>query len=185
MVKLNLLPPEQKEKKTKRKINFLLGLGTIFVFTLTGILIFILLVFQNNFNTKISKLDQDIADQKDQNAFFKKTSDEITKINKVVNALKNLDSKKIIWSENLKQIAMATPADLQITSISADFTKDEKPIEIDGLANSRYAIMRFKEKLEQSPAFSFVDFHSSNDQKDNNSSGIDFKLTCYLEGKTK
>lgn len=177
-MQLNLLPPQEKEKLLKEKINSLFF--SVVLVILVGFLFFGVMfqIFNQDLNFVQKSLNQTLSQEKEKN---KELSD-------LENRLKNLDQQlklidlgekdKIFWSEVLTEIKNNIPPQCQIVN----FSGTEKEIKVKGYAVSYTNIVEFKEKLEASSLLKNVNLESSGIVNPNEpESLIDFALSFNLE----
>jgi Tfp pilus assembly protein PilN len=182
MIKVNLLPPHLQEKGKKAKKNALALVLAIIIILITSGGIIVLFGFQHTLNTEVNKIKKDLQAQEEKNVSYSEIEQKVSSLNNKLNAIKSLQQNRIYWSSLLKELALCTPTDVQITQFSVSKQEQERKISVKGIASSRRSVMKLKEELSVSTYFKAVDFVSSQLTDENNpSSPVDFTLTMYIK----
>lgn len=155
MMGINLLPKELKEERQKARtsskvflvcfsilIIFLLGIATLEA--ANQILTLNLATYQNQVQLEENEI-----------AKFSDIEEKTKKLNENLAILDELKKGQASWSNLLKEIAVSTPAGLQIGNLTMN-TKKTPNFNASGSANSYREIIKFKEKLESSNSFKEV-----------------------------
>lgn len=185
MVNINLLPPELKLIRINAKRNASLvsvSLVIVLVFAVVGIIFrSFASTIKTNLDaakTEVEKNNINLDDYKDLQTLAlsindrSKTADEINK-------------NRVFWSQVLQELAYSAPNDVQFENISANTEKTPNFI-LQGNTTTEREIIKFKEKLENSPFFKNVSFKSSSLNKDQNqteNNKLSFTLEFDIEQK--
>lgn len=177
MININLLPPELKIKRIAAKRNAsLLNICVLIV------LIFLVLGFiaragaqtlKSNLDSTKNNLQKD-SGQVNNNQDLQ---DLALFINDRGQAAQAINEKQVYWSEVLAALINSVPVNVQFENLTM---KDDKTpnFVLQGNATDDREIIRFKEKLEESPFFKNVTFKSSSTSTDTTKTN---KLTFTLE----
>lgn len=152
MTSLNLLPPEKKKICSKHLIvsyvYFIISWALIAFCIFSILLLFVKLIIQNRFNATI-----------EQSAFltteYGELNNQIFAVNKKIDFLDKLQNDFVIWSPNLEKLFNSTPIGIELSSININYTS--KDIKISGYAQTRDALLQFKENLKNSDVLKSVD----------------------------
>jgi len=176
MIKLNLLPPEEKQEIASQKtfIKVLSWGFSSFVF----VLIF-LAMLSSIWLYSLIQLNsiQGIADELEaspQNQIFKDIKKEIDGINQKLQSFNKLKSQEMDYSFYLQKLTELTNPGIKFNSVLFDGNK----VSLAGQAVSREALLSFKDALEGSSFFQNVNTPLSNFLKQNN---IDFTFSFELK----
>jgi len=172
---INLIPPKfKKERAIKRTFGIVIfgfvALG-LMVIAVTAIFLLSNVFAQND----IKNINMKIQDQQATILKYKELEDDINSTNGKLKKLDSLSSKKIFWSMVLTDLANSTPEKIQITNFSISQITAKGTL--NGIAETRRDIAKFKEKLEASNYFKNVGFSASSYQEATN----DYTYTMSLE----
>lgn len=167
MVKLNLLPPEERTKKQTIKENrYALFLSIIIMLMLIGFT-FYLFITKTNAGSEISEIEKDIAQQIKDNNEYKEIENTVATLNKNMDLLESLKKSGIVWSDILNDIRNRIPQEARLSEILVTIegentkTQGATMINIKGYSSVLLTVARFKESLAGSPYYSYVDFESA------------------------
>lgn len=174
---INLLPPQIKhERKTMRLLSHFNRL--IFLFIIISLCVWLgLFYFNRLFAIQLDALANENEEIVTRNKKYEPIEKQITDINEKLVKIDNVNKNRILWSRIIDEIAKCTPSQVQLSTLNLSQTS--KSLTLNGRAETRREIARFKEKLESSDYFKNVAFPSSLfDTKENN---YTFTLTAGLE----
>ena len=162
MIKLNLLPPKEKEEaKLDDFIHWLTFFATpISIF----LIIFVLLLGGTFFSLFVMTKAQEEAikiwesDSKIQEFF--QTEEEIAKLNQILVQVYSKQEETISWTLILEEISKIMPSGAYLTNLS--YNKDKNIISLIGWANERKDVLSVKKLLEENPLFEQVNSPLSN-----------------------
>jgi Tfp pilus assembly protein PilN len=167
MVRLNLLPPEERTKKQTIKENrYALFLSIIIMMILAGFT-FYLFIVKANAGSQISEIENDIKQQIKDNNEYKEIENTVAILNKNMDLLESLKKSGITWSDILNDIRNRIPQEARLSEIlvtvEGENTKTQGAtiINIKGYSSVLLTVARFKESLADSPYYSYVDFESA------------------------
>ncbi len=180
MIKINLLPPELRKKKT---IPFLDRTFIYGLLVLVGeiILLYILSISQQ---TKIAELDSDIAavqlelDKYQDQLRMQKEAEKLKKeLTARMNAVQELENKRAEWVQILTELYKVVPDYVWLESFSE---KSPGTFAISCKGYTLKAIANFLINLKSSDAFDNVDVGTINEKEINKTSGYSFSVTMNL-----
>ncbi len=178
MIKINLLPVREIKKRARARsqikffslafLALLLSLGVLFWF----------------FNSKTSRLNDDIARLKLEKQQYAKILRQIKKINKdkkvletQISVIKQLKKTSSLTVHVLDEIANLTPTDrMWLTSL----TQKGSSLQITGMGLDNRTIAGYMEKLETSPYIQSVDLSNSSLQDYAGRNLKSFSLSCTV-----
>lgn len=159
MIKLNLLPPEEKNQISQKKtISLTIKAGLSFLGVLLTFFVFLLLIW-NFSNSEVKIIQQDLAET--QNAFEQASLNQLQKqikeINQDIATVYNLQKEQLYFSLVLKEISQLTPSQITLENITisknepAAKSKEEPfyALKISGLAPHRNDLLNYQTTLEE------------------------------------
>lgn len=160
MINVNLLPPELKEeiaqaKKNAKSLSFLKKLFLVLV--VIGFLIGLTFAFLN-FQTK-SVITQLTKEEKEIDKFGS-LADNAKKISERLSTIKSIDQNTNKWSSVVEEIQKTVPEGVYLTQIKMDAAPKSRN-QLAGSASSKKEVASFREAMEKSNKFEFVDIESS------------------------
>lgn len=183
MVKLNLLPPEERTKKKIIKENlWALFLSFIAIISMAGFVIFLIMI-QTDFDLDTKKLDNDITTQKEENSEYKDTEEAVKTLNENIELITKLENQNIRWSDILKEIRSRIPTNATLTEIAITLESDNNKTDsgipmltLEGTSVNLFPIAKFRESLSGSDRFTYVDFESASANEESIVYGFILKL---------
>ena len=160
MVNINLLPPELKLSRLDAKRNASLisiCLVIIIAFVVLGI---ISRSLSSTVQTTLENSKSDLQKSGTSLDQFSDLKDLALLINDRAKTADEIDKTKIIWSQLLTDLANRVPADMQIETLTGNSAKAPNFV-LTGNTVSEREIIKFKDKLEESPFFKNVSFKNS------------------------
>jgi len=172
---VNLIPPELKKNKRTKATLIQAYLVTISMIVILAIFSVALYVSNQFFTGDIDKTEAKIIEAEKVADKYKALETKIRQSNIKIDLLNKIDGDRILWSEVINELAVKTPPNVMIRSLTLD--KDSNKINLSGIAEIRKSIAEMKEEMENSTIFQNVTFSSSsyNDQ------GSDFSFTLNAE----
>lgn len=180
MLKLNLLPPEEKNslkaEEFQRWISFyglsFLGMLFIFIALLMAGWFFILIQLNSiSANLESSKSSFQTQGLKDQESLINNINSQLTAINEV-------QKKQISFASVINEIAGLIPTGVTLSGLSVN---ENLQVSLSGFAPQRNQIIRLKESLEKSLYFRNINNPLSNLTKQ---ADIDFSLRFEINPDT-
>jgi len=162
MIKLNLLPPREKEEaKLADFIHWLVFFTTpILVF----LIIFILLLGGAFFSlfvmTKAQEEAIEIRESGSKMQELFQTEKKIAEINQILDQVHRKQKETISWTLILEEMSEITPKGIYLTNFSYD--KNSNTIHLIGWAEERKDVLFMEKLLEESPLFEQVNSPLSN-----------------------
>ena len=182
LININLLPAELKLKRLSTKRNAALV-------SICLVVVFFFIVLAIIANAGKGTIEDHLAATK--NAVDKNTnqSDESKALQEMAllindrsRAFTEINKKRAIWSQILTELSASAPIDVQFDNLTSSVEKSPN-FTLQGKTTTEREIIKFKEKLENSPFFKNVAFKSSSldqNQKDQTET-IKFTLEFDLE----
>jgi len=158
---LNLLPSQKiKELRLNLLTQVIIraAIAVIFIFL---ILVLLLLVIRFFLNINLDEAEKDLKNLQSRPE-IKQLGDlenKITELNKNLVFLNGAYQKQTGFSSLLEKITQATPAGIRLNSISCE---ESGKVDIRGYAQTRDALLNFKETIEKTPYVSELSFPTSN-----------------------
>lgn len=174
MIKLNLLPPREKEEA--KLADFVHWLVFFTAPILVFLVIFILLLVGSFFSLFVMTNAQEEAikiresDSKMQELF--QTENRITEINQVLDQVYRKQQETISWTLILEEMSEITPKGIYLTNFSYD--KNRNTVHLIGWAEERKDVLFMEELLEESLLFEQINSPLSNLLKQK---GINFSFS--------
>lgn len=176
---INLIPPKLKKEKEYKKIVGVC-VSSLFVLFLVCLIVTATIMADNFFQSKDRiSLNQKIDQQKRLIKTYSEIEAQINQTNQKLSNLDNLNNGRVLWSEVISELARSTPGAVQIKNLVSN--AESKKLTMTGTAKERRDIAKFKEKLENSSAFTDVVFTSSSHNAETND--FSWSLSCELEEK--
>lgn len=174
MLKVNLLPPEEKKNLQladfSRLLIFLAGWLSVFL------AVFILLLVSTYFSLFLLLREQNnliaVRQQDPQTQYLVQTEKRIERSNQVVKKVQAKQSSMLIWTDLLKEISQLVPTGVYLNTLA--YRADDNQISISGWADWRDNLMIFQKSLEISPCFEQIESPLANLIKEKE---IDFTFT--------
>jgi Tfp pilus assembly protein PilN len=162
MIKLNLLPPEEKTSlQTERIFSCLFyyckrifAILIIFILALAGIWIFLRIQIEKEENA-LAKLEKSNFSQE-----IKSFEKEIEAANKAIAQLETIQKESILYSKILEDLSLTTADNIQLSGFI--FDKKTNKGSLSGYALERESFISFKNSLEKSAYFSEINSPVSN-----------------------
>ncbi len=162
MIKLNLLPPQQKEELRLVEFNRLL-VSFAFRFSIV-LVIFILLLISSYFCLLIIiRAQNNLIEvrQNDEKAQYQaEVEQRIEQINQEVGKISVKQDKLIIWTPILERLSKITPRGLYLINFS--YQASNNKVSLTGWAENRDKLLRFEKLLKETPYFGEVEAPLSN-----------------------
>lgn len=180
MLKINLLPPEEKKEIRFKKIDTFI-LRSFIIFLLTLVISSLLFLFLSqvlssyvaSFSEQINIYENYLAKEKN-----KEIENKISQINNILSKISLIQKNQTTWSSTLIEITSLVPQEIKLTKIEAN--KKEKKIEISGWAKTRKKVLDFVDNLEKSEYFENVSLPLSDIVTSEN---ISFNIEAVLTNK--
>jgi len=143
MITLNLISPEQKKELGLRQFYILIKNLTIVFLLFTIILSIILLIakmiIQNNFNKIVN--DYSLTTR-----YGRIINSELENFDKQLNFIVNIQNEYIPWTNFITSFINSVPAEINLYGITLEKTNSQ--MKINGFAQNRDDLLRFKSNLE-------------------------------------
>lgn len=174
MIKINLLPYREVQKREKIWLQLILMGGVIFVaFLCIGILHWQIITYEKGLNSMKEDLKQEIADLDKKIGQIDKIKSQKAEIERKLNVIDMLNTKRIYASEFLFKLANAVPDRLWLTSIE----EREKEVLIVGEAEMASNVSTFMERLNGTGLFQKISLLSLEQQSKGEQKVIRFTLS--------
>lgn len=178
MLRLNLLPPQDKKRIELANLN---SLVVFLSFCFLSILVISALVLSSiSFYLSDLLRDQDELIAERQNDLRIQQSveieEKIKQANQRVNQIYLKQKDLVLWTSLLEELAKITPTGVYLTGFSYQLTNSQ--INLSGWADQRDELLLFQNSLESNPHFAEIEAPLSNLFKQND---IDFSFTLRLK----
>jgi len=178
MIRINLLPYREKEKKENLKRQIIVITGSFIFFLL------LLVFFQLSISRSITNLEKEVKNSEDRLVVLTKIVGDIevfkadkNDLEKKLKIIKTLEENRLAPVRMLDELTMLVPAnDLWLEK----FSEKGKDLRIEGVARDNTVVARFMKNLELSNYIKSIDLVSS---RQTESSGVklqQFVMTCAL-----
>lgn len=181
MLAINLLPPQQIKAREEKEYTRKIVLAFIFCFIILAISFSLLFILQQTIQKSfLNSQQQELAafEKYFNQEKNKKIEQEVENINKILSRVSTIEENKTRWSNTLIELTKITPENLYFSSLKIN--KQEKKIEIMGLAKTREGLLKFQDNLEKSEYFENVTSPISNIISPEN---INFTIEARLTDK--
>ncbi|MDI6775639.1 MAG: PilN domain-containing protein [Syntrophales bacterium] len=178
MIRINLLPYREKEKKEnlKRQLTIIAASFTVFLLLLVS--------FQIYISTSISNLEKEVKDREERLVVLTKVIGDIEAfkadkkdLEKKLDIIKTLEENRLVPVRMLDELTTLVPTkDLWLEK----FSEKGKDLRIEGVARDNIAVARFMKNLELSNYIKSVDLISSRQTEISGIKLQQFILTCAL-----
>lgn len=187
MIRINLLPPVQKEEiKWYWVSHHVFFYITVFL-TIIGIFITLLFTIQIFLQTELNSLDQKIQSRQKsaRSQELKALENQIKALNENVLRLDKIQNEHVYYSYFLENYSQLIPKDIQIFDLDIQKNKESSQedlykINMNGKAKTREILLSFKENLEKSENFKDLYLPLSNLTKRYD---VDFSLSVFLKAE--
>ena len=157
MININILPQESKKELRLRHIHLaLINIDYIMMicFCVIGLmLLFSRLIMQNDFNRIVNETSLITRNSQSYNL-------RVREINSKVSSVDQIQKDFLVWSKTFSFLSDITDEDISFSNIKV--SKDGASIKTGGVAKTREALLKLKEKLESSDYFNRIDFPLEN-----------------------
>jgi len=174
MLKLNLLPPQDKKDLELAKLSRLIV--SLAVWFLIFLIIFTLFLVSTYFSLSILLAEQKKligirqSDPKTQEML--EIEEKIKQTNQIVKQVYSKQQEMILWTPPLEEMTKIIPSGIYLTNLS--YQAIDNQITLNGWADWRENLLRFQESLEENSFFKEVEAPLSNLIKQRD---IDFSFT--------
>lgn len=174
MISINLLPRPEKEQIKSKRFNLYLTSITTFVLFFVGLVILGLFFAKITLGNQTKNLDNTIEEKKKIYGQYDEEKNLVENFNSSVALAKQLITKEVIWSDILKDLEDATPAELRLSDFSfgsgngktsTTGLNTSTQINLSGYASDQRMIVKFIDKLEESNYFSEVKLVSATSEQ--------------------
>lgn len=180
MININLLPPQLKLQRIEGKRNASL-IGICIVITFAVIVIAIISrSLEATIKERLNTAKTDIEKSTGQIEESKDLENLALLINDRAKTTDKINETRAIWSQVVQELSNSAPVDVQFTNIAADTGKTPNFI-LQGNTTTEREIIKFKEKLENSPMFKNVTFKNSSLKTEQDVQKLSFTLEFDLE----
>lgn len=176
MIKLNLLPPEEKEAIAINRINSQLLIIGSWLVTILIIFSFVLLLINVYINQKITVAEAGLVVAQDKLKLegFGELQKLVNTVNKQIIELAELRNKQKVYYPLFKKLVDVLPEGVRFKTV----TLDKNRLTIDGFAVSREQVLAIKRELEIANEFEKVSSPISNLIK---AKDIDFNFSFQIK----
>ena len=179
MIRINLLPYREKEKKENLKRQIIVITGS-FIFFLLLLLVF----FQRSISMSITNLEKEVKNSEDRLVVLTKIVGDIevfkadkNDLEKKLKIIKTLEENRLAPVRMLDELTMLVPAnDLWLEK----FSEKGKDLRIEGVARDNTVVARFMKNLELSNYIKSIDLVSSRQTEISGVKLQQFVMTCAL-----
>jgi len=180
MININLLPPELKLKRIEAKRNAsLIGICLVIVLVVAVIAV-IGRSLEATVKDRLSAAKSEVEKNTGQLEESKDLENLALLINDRAKTTDTINKTRVIWSQVIQELANSAPADVQFDNLTANSEKSPNFI-LQGNTTTEREIIKFKEKLENSPVFKNVNFKNSSLQTDSTTQTQKLKFTLEFD----
>jgi len=180
MININLLPPELKLKRIEAKRNAsLIGICLVIVLVVAVIAV-IGRSLEATVKDRLSAAKSEVEKNTGQLEESKDLENLALLINDRAKTTDTINKTRVIWSQVIQELANSAPADVQFDNLTANTEKSPNFI-LQGNTTTEREIIKFKEKLENSPVFKNVNFKNSSLQTDSTTQTQKLKFTLEFD----
>lgn len=165
MISVNLLPPEKKEEIAAAKRN---GLVVSLLYRVVAVLITAMIVFggfyyyfqtslsreKNNYNQRVKTVER-----------YGTLENTARKVADRLSTIKNINQESSHWSSLIEELNTVVPPGVTLSLIKMDTNASNRG-QISGNSASKNNVAAFRDALEKSNKFQYVDIESSTTQED-------------------
>ena len=178
MIRINLLPYREREKKENLKRQITIIAGSLIFFLL------VLVFFQLSLGMSIRNMEKEVKNSEDRLTVLTKVIDDIEvfktdkeALKKKLDIIKTLEENRLVPVRMLDELTMLVPTkDLWLEK----FLEKGKDLRIEGVARDNIAVARFMKNLALSNYIKSVDLVSSRQTEISGIKLQQFVLTCAL-----
>lgn len=177
MIRLNLLPPQEKKRLEFVKFNSLLA--SLAIWLSVFLTIFVILLLSAFFSLSILLQEQrrliEIRQSDPKTQYLLEIEKKIEQANQIIKQVHLKQAEIILWTPLLEEISEIVPSGIYLNNLSYQATKGQ--ISLSGWADCRDNLLNFQKSLEESPFFEEIEAPLANliKQKD-----INFSFTLHL-----
>lgn len=165
MIVINLLPPQIKQKIENAKRSASLVSVALIVVIIIAVLAFLLWAAKSQYlEPTLAMTKSQIIKANNELVSYKKLEEAALFLNDRAKIASDIESKRPMWSQILRDLINSVPQTVQFTSLAGDLDKTPNFV-LQGNTISEREIIKFKEKLENSAFFKDVAFKSSAAEK--------------------
>jgi type IV pilus assembly protein PilN len=179
MIKINLLPEEEKAKRREFRLP---KMSTVYL--VAAVAIFLVAIFSITFmqQHKVRTLEHKIAAAQEESkklapqlAKIKQITKEREEVDRRLNLIANLDMNRYFRVKLLNDISFNLPSNCWLTEITENGVNN---FDIDGIAFSNYTVADMITKLQESPLFTMVDLRIAEKGTIDEKEVMKFRLTA-------
>lgn len=183
MININLLSPELKMRRIVAKRNASLASLCVVIILVMAIIGVVAKSLESTVDAYLNVAKNNIEKDTSQIDQYQDLQDLALLINDRWKAAQAIDEKKVSWSQVLQDLNNSVPSVVQFESLTVNSDKSPNFV-LQGNTTTDREIIKFKEKLEESPFFKNVSFKSSNlSEGQENGQKLKFTLEFDLENK--
>lgn len=184
MIKINLLPLEDRKKSKSITLPSLSGVNFVWPIAVVGLLVGMIVAVSTLQGRKIHDLEQKIAEARAESEKLapqlekiRKLTKEREEVNKRLNIIASLDKERYLRVRMLNDISKQLPSNCWLTSVQ-EIAGDR--VTVDGVTFSNYIIADFMNNLERSDLFGTVSLIMAQEGKIKDYNVIKFSLEYPL-----
>lgn len=184
MININLLPPELKMRRIAARRNASLISVCIVVVLVVMIIGIVGRSLRSTVNTYLDTAKNNVQKDTSQLDQYQDLEDLAMLINDRWKATVEIEKNRVYWSQVLQDLNNNVPADVQFENLIINSEKTPNFV-LQGNTTTEREIVKFKDKLENSPFFKNVSFKSSSLSTDESSSTGKIKFTLEFDIEQK
>ena len=182
MINVNLLPEEIKSEINQSKKNRIV---LAILYKTLGIIFFTAIIFAffySYFNIELNNAKESYGFKEKSLKEYGSLQESAQKIAEKINTIKKIEASSNDWSGTIDEINNIVPAGIYLNSIKLDSSAKTRG-QITGRATSKNEVATFRDNLEKSQKFQYVDIESSTTQIDplSKKEAENFTITLSLE----
>ncbi|MCX7991304.1 MAG: PilN domain-containing protein [Proteobacteria bacterium] len=175
MIKINLLPYREIEKKEKILFQFVIMISAMVIsLVIVGIVHWRVVAYEKDKITERDELKNEIAELDKKLGQIDKIKGQKSEIERKLGVIDTLNTKRIVSTELVYKIGEAVPESVWLTNLQ----DKDKEVAIDGEAYSANDVSNFMERLGRVGLFTKVNLISLDQQVKGNVKIIKFNLIC-------
>lgn len=175
MIKINLLPYREIEKKEKILFQFIVMVSAmVLALIIVAVVHWRVVIYEESKIKERDELKSEIAELDKKIGQIDKIKSQKSEIERKLSVIDNLNTKRIVSTELIYKIGEAVPESVWLTNLQ----DKEKEVAIDGEAYTANDVSNFMERLGRVGLFTKVNLISLDQQMKGNVKVIKFNLIC-------
>ncbi|MDO8513721.1 MAG: PilN domain-containing protein [bacterium] len=179
LITINLLPPEQRNKKTEIKKGEKIFTLSFTILACTVALSILLFTYNTTIKQQLNTINSQISSENSRLNDYKGLRTSLNNMSNTLIYIDTIEKKSINLESFLTQFSSIIPEKAQVTSLEIS-ALPSPTIDISGKAESRTEVIKLFEKMKTSPFFSEPEIKSLDKSVDKDVASFQFSISAKI-----